>query len=108
MQIIHLVDWTDNDVWEFLKYYGCEGNPLYQCGFKRIGCIGCPMAPKHRYTEFRLYPKYRQNYVRAFELMIAHRKEKGLETLWQSGEEVMKWWLGEDINQLTLEELDNV
>lgn len=100
-----IVDWTDNDVWEFLKYYGCESNPLYQCGFKRIGCIGCPMAGKHRYTEFRLYPKYRQNYVKASERMIEHRKERGLETEWQNGEEVMKWWLGEDVNQLTLEDI---
>lgn len=100
-----IVDWTDNDVWQFLKHYGCESNPLYQCGFKRIGCIGCPMANKHRYTEFRLYPKYYQNYVRAFERMIEHRKERGFETEWQNGEEVMKWWLGEDVNQLTLEDI---
>lgn len=103
-----IVDWTDNDVWEFLKHYDCKSNPLYQCGFKRIGCIGCPIASKHRYTEFRLYPKYRQNYVKAFERMIEHRKERGLETEWQNGEEVMKWWLGEDVNQLTLEEINNV
>lgn len=96
-----IVDWTDNDVWDFLKYYGCESNPLYQCGFNRIGCIGCPMAGKHRYTEFMLYPKYRQNYVKTFERMIKHRNERGLETVWQSGEEVMKWWLGEDPNQLS-------
>lgn len=96
-----IVDWTDNDVWDFLRYYGCESNPLYQCGFKRIGCIGCPMASNTRYTEFRLYPIYRQNYVKAFDRMITLRKEKGLETEWQNGEEVMKWWLGEDVNQLT-------
>lgn len=103
-----IVDWKDNDVWDFLGYYGCKSNPIYQCGFKRIGCIGCPMAGKHRYTEFRLYPIYYENYIRAFDRMIAHRKEKGLETDWQSGEEVMKWWLGEDANQLTLEEFEDV
>ena len=37
-----IVDWTDEDVWEFLNHYGCKSNPLYECGFKRIGCIGCP------------------------------------------------------------------
>lgn len=96
-----IVDWTDDNVWKFLKYYGCKSNPLYQCGFNRIGCIGCPMAGKHRYTEFRLYPKYLQNYIKAFERMLEHRKERGLQTVWQSGEEVMKWWLEEDVNQLT-------
>lgn len=96
-----IVDWEDNDVWNFLAYYGCKSNPIYQCGFKRVGCIGCPMSGKHRYTEFRLYPVYYENYIRAFDRMISHRKEKGLETVWHSGEEVMKWWLGEDVNQLT-------
>lgn len=43
-----IIDWSDNDVWEFLKYYNCKSNPLYECGFKRIGCIGCPMAGKQR------------------------------------------------------------
>lgn len=38
-----IVDWTDDDVWEFLHHYGYSANPLYQCGKKRIGCIGCPM-----------------------------------------------------------------
>ena len=100
-----IVDWLDNDIWDFLGYYGCKSNPQYQCGFKRIGCIGCPMAGKHRYTEFRLYPIYYQNYIRAFDRMIARRKEKGLETEWENGEEVMKWWLGEDVNQLTFDDL---
>lgn len=27
-----IVDWTTQDVWEFLHYYGCESNPLYQEG----------------------------------------------------------------------------
>lgn len=96
-----IVDWDDNDVWNFLKHYGCESNPLYQRGFKRIGCIGCPMASKSRYTEFRLYPKYRQNYVRAFDRMLEHRKEKGRKTEWKNGEEVMRWWLGENPDQMT-------
>lgn len=39
-----ILDWTDEDVWEFLRHYGCEGNPLYKCGYSRVGCIGCPMA----------------------------------------------------------------
>ena len=34
-----IVDWTDEDVWAFLSHYGCKSNPLYECGFKRIGCI---------------------------------------------------------------------
>lgn len=58
-----IVDWSDYDVWAFLHYYGCKSNPLYECGFNRIGCIGCPMVGKHRYVEFERYPKYKQNKI---------------------------------------------
>lgn len=103
-----IVDWTDDDVWEFLNYYGCRSNPLYECGFKRIGCIGCPMASKNRYTQFRLYPKYKNNYIKSFDRMIAERKRRNLDTVWQSGEEVFKWWMGENPNQLTFDDLEGV
>lgn len=92
-----IVDWTENDVWEFLRYHGCESNPLYQCGYKRIGCVGCPMASKsHRIAEFERYPKYRENYIRAFEKMLERGKERGIvyRLNWQTAEDVMNWWLG--------------
>ena len=98
-----IVDWSDDDVWEFLHHYGCKSNPLYECGYKRIGCIGCPMAAKHRYKEFTDYPKYKLNYIRAFDRMLERRKERGLETdeTWKSGKDLFKWWMGEDINQIS-------
>ena len=103
-----IVDWTDEDVWEFLHHYGCEGNPLYQCGFKRVGCIGCPMTGrKERQREFSIYPKYRQNYVTAFDRMLKARTEAGLsnDINWRDGESVMRKWLEEDPNQITFEDL---
>ena len=102
-----IYDWKDSDVWEFLKYYGCKSNPLYECGFKRIGCIGCPIASKHRYTEFRLYPKYKDNYMRAFDRMIKARKERGMynKAKWDTPENVFKWWMEEDIDQLTFDDI---
>lgn len=101
-----IVNWSDDDVWEFLKYYGCQSNPLYQCGFQRIGCIGCPIAGKHRYTEFGLYPKYKNLYIKAFDRMLARRKELGKSSDWQTGEEVFKWWMNEDYRQITFDDLE--
>lgn len=100
-----IVDWEDTDVWEFLHHYGCNSNPLYQCGESRIGCIGCPLqGAKGMNRDFARYPKYKEAYIRAFDKMLIARKERGmpmLEKLGNTGEEVMKWWLGEDVNQLT-------
>lgn len=88
-----IIDWTDDDVWEFLHAEGCKSNPLYECGWKRVGCIGCPMAPKTREVAFYFYPKYKTMYLHAFDRMLKARDDAGLETNWKSGEEVMEWWL---------------
>lgn len=42
--IIHLkpiIDWTDNDVWDYIHKYNLPINPEYKYA-KRIGCIVCP------------------------------------------------------------------
>lgn len=93
-----IIDWEDSDVWTFLHHYGCEGNPLYQCGEYRIGCIGCPLSgTRQQEPDFRKYPKYRANYVRAFERMLKVRAEAGMTNKinWTDGESVMRWWLGD-------------
>lgn len=100
-----IVDWTDDDVWQFLNHYGCKSNPLYQCGENRIGCIGCPLQNfKGMKRDFAKYPKYKEMYIRTFDRMLKARDEKGLgrNEAWSSGESVMKWWVGEDPNQLSL------
>ena len=97
-----IVDWTRSDVWEFLHHYGCESNPLYRKGFCRVGCVGCSLGgSKSMKREFALYPKYKENYIRAFDRMIINRKACGLPPLWNSGEECFTWWIGDDPNQLT-------
>jgi len=54
-----IVDWTDDDIWGYIRSEKLPINPLYGCGFSRIGCIGCPMADKTRGFEFARYPKYK-------------------------------------------------
>lgn len=93
-----ILEWTDEDVWEFLHHYGCEGNPLYKCGYSRVGCIGCPMAGRKKRTEeLDRYPKYEQAYLHAIGRMLERRMAQGKELplAWGDGrpETVMKWWL---------------
>ncbi|NBK25678.1 MAG: phosphoadenosine phosphosulfate reductase [Spirochaetia bacterium] len=91
-----IIDWTDEDVWRFIKSEGLPYCKLYDEGYERLGCIGCPMAGgKRQVVELAKYPKFRQAYVRAFGRMIAHRIASGLPTEWKTGEEVMEWWTSE-------------
>ncbi len=89
-----IVDWSEETVWRFIKDQRLPYCSLYDEGFHRLGCIGCPMASKkERLKEFERWPKYRDQYIRTFDRMIAARKEAGLSTEWQNGEEVMQWWI---------------
>lgn len=98
-----IIEWTNSDIWDFIHSEKIETNPLYQCGFDRVGCIGCPMAGKKRYFEFSIFPKYKNMYIHAFDRMIKERISRGLETEWLTGEEVFSWWMQEDINQYSLD-----
>lgn len=39
-----IIDWSDEDVWHFIKGKNLPYCKLYDEGFNRLGCIGCSMA----------------------------------------------------------------
>lgn len=92
-----IIDWEDEDVWEFIHKHNIPYCELYDQGYKRLGCIGCPMGRSIRQlAEFEHYPKYKKIYLMAFEKMLKMRKSKGLPTFgWESAEDVFEWWVDE-------------
>ena len=89
-----IIDWEDEDVWEFIHKYDVPYCELYDQGYVRLGCIGCPMT--HRAAdELDHYPKYKNIYLMAFAKMLKARDEAGLPREWQTPEDVMEWWLGD-------------
>lgn len=87
-----ILDWSENDVWEFIHKYHLSYCSLYDEGFTRIGCIMCPMNSRRMEKDAKRWPKYYQAYVRAFQRCIDKRIEDGLATNWQTGQEMMDWW----------------
>ena len=62
-----IIYWTEQDVWEFLndvvKVPHCS---LYDEGWHRIGCIGCPMSShKQKMIENARYPHVKRNWIKA-------------------------------------------
>lgn len=62
-----IIHWTEKDVWEFLngvvQVPHCE---LYDEGWHRIGCIGCPMSnKKHHLMEEKRWPHVKRNWIKA-------------------------------------------
>lgn len=72
-----IFDWSTEEVWEFIHHYNIPYCKLYDQGYKRLGCIGCPMAGKHRVEEFERYPKYKKAYTSAFQRMIERQIADG-------------------------------
>lgn len=87
-----IIDWLDEDVWEFIRKYNVPYCKLYDQGYTRLGCIGCPMSTKNA-EELEKYPKFKRNYLRAFEKMLIELEKLGKTAGWQTPEDVMNWWL---------------
>lgn len=104
-----IVDWDNDTVKDYINSEHIDCNPLYKCGFDRVGCIGCPMVNKKRAFEFTQYPKYRDMYIRAFDKMVAIRKTEGKESRWNNGIDVYHWWMQDGVlpGQMTIDGEDN-
>ena len=95
-----IIDWAESDVLDYAASEKICMNPLYECGWKRVGCVGCPMAGKHRYAQFKRYPKIKAAYIRAFDRMLAKRKMLGKMdgVKWGStGMDVFHWWMEDGV-----------
>ena len=92
---LHIIfHWSSNDVWEYIRGRKIPYCSLYDEGFKRLGCICCPQGgAKKQLIEAERWPKYKQNYLLAFERMLQARRDSGLETLgWDTPRDVWNWW----------------
>ena len=87
-----IIDWSDAEIWEFIKEYKVPYCSLYDKGYKRLGCVGCPMSTNQR-TELDRYPKYKNLYLIAFDKMLKQLDDAKLITTWHSANDVMNWWI---------------
>lgn len=94
-----IIDWSEEDVWEYLNKNNIKHCSLYDEGFPRLGCVGCPMAKKSRkIREFERWPKYKQAYLKAFDRMIKKNiKDGNSRFVNETAQEVMNWWLELDV-----------
>lgn len=90
-RMIHvIIDWTDKDVWDYIHELNLPYCKLYDEGWKRIGCIGCPMtSKKERQRQFAIYPNHKKAYISA----ISKGLRKKPSNTFGSAEEYFNWWI---------------
>jgi phosphoadenosine phosphosulfate reductase len=94
-----IIDWKEEDVWEFIRKHNLPYCKLYNEGWKRIGCLFCPFAtPNEKRRCVERYPKFTEAFRRAFRRLYANRKATPDCTLagvdnWKDGDEMFDWWI---------------
>lgn len=94
---------SDAEVWEVIRTEGMPYCELYDQGFNRLGCIGCPMAsPAELRRQLEMFPGYEKQYRRAFAGLWEKRAgtispKTGREWFgsrkFRNSDDLFAWWL---------------
>lgn len=102
--LLPIINWTNDDRWQYLTEQGLTPNPLYKMGFNRTGCILCPFQGK---IDVRLSLAYFPKIVNLWKLAanryikmrwerwsIEGGKNKRIKKpTFKTGEEYFNWWI---------------
>lgn len=104
-----IIYWSTAEIWYYIRNNNLPYCSLYDEGFKRIGCVLCPMAGKNgMLRDAARWPKIANAYKRAFELTILKREEEGLSCHrnWVDGKSMYDWWINNHGKKTTDKSLD--
>ncbi len=86
-----MIAWTDDLLWDFIKSNSVPYCELYDQGYSRLGCVGCPNNSQRKH-EMKVF-NFERYYLNAFEKMLRVWQDKGQPRDWKTAQEVMDWWL---------------
>ena len=88
-----IVDWTEKDVWEYIDKYNVPYSKLYDEGYSRLGCVGCPMiGGKRMKCEFKKYPHIKRGYLKAVKKALEQGGFKRFAELGLNENNIFDWW----------------
>lgn len=90
-----IIDWTEKDVWQFIRSNNFKYPGLYDEGYKRIGCIMCPMKnTKGMQQDAKRFPNYYKAYLLTAKKLVNMLQKKGLSRPdTDTAEKYMTWWI---------------
>lgn len=87
--------WTDEDVWNFIKLEKLKYCKLYDEGYKRIGCMFCPMASKKsKALDRKRFPGVEREIKKSIQCLINDNGYMGNYT--DDVDEIFNWWLSNE------------
>lgn len=82
-----IIDWTDEDVWSYVKSRNLDYCSLYDEGWTRCGCMACPLKSENlRERDFERWPWFRDKMIKFLRKINAETnassKIKHFQSLW--------------------------
>jgi phosphoadenosine phosphosulfate reductase len=72
--VLPILHWSSELLWEFIYAEGIPYCSLYDEGFTRLGCVGCPLASRRaRAREFERWPGFERRWKLSFQRIWAKR-----------------------------------
>ncbi len=87
-----IIEWTTTEVWEYIREHHITYCKLYDEGFKRLGCVLCPMT-RDVERQMQRWPKLCKAWEKAVKATYQPDKSG---FVFQSAEEYWQWWLDRD------------
>lgn len=86
-----ILDWSEQDVWDFLNINKIPHCELYDEGYTRIGCICCPMSTyKQKLKEIKRWPHVKRNWLKVINWLIANGY---INHNFNDAEIGFRWWI---------------
>lgn len=95
MVIRPVFKWSNTDIWDFIKYQNVKYCRLYDAGYTRLGCVGCPLlSKKQRLNELQKHNWAMAWWRNAAGIVARARQEQGKSNL-ATQDAVFDWWLNQ-------------
>ena len=100
-----IIHWTEKDVWDFLNSQDIPHCSLYDKGYRRIGCICCPMLSRNqKIKEMQDFPHVQRNWENTIDWLMKNKWTKTQQL--KSKDLAFKWWIsGKSFDKFYAEEV---
>lgn len=88
-----ILEWTEKDVWTFIREKGLSINPCYE-SHKRVGCVFCPFAKQKEIRSYcETHPRLKTSLIHAIGRYLERTSEK---SKLSSAEDYFDWWISHE------------
>ncbi len=87
-----IIEWTTTEVWQHIRDRHIEYCKIYDEGFKRLGCVLCPMT-RDVEQQMQRWPRIAKAWEKAIKATFQPDKAG---FIFKTAEEYWQWWLDRD------------